>query len=55
MYFFLFSWSFSIKLEKGLGAMRSEGLILVAGEIMQHVFLESISKYVNGRKVIRST
>ena len=53
--FFLFGCSFSFKLEKELGAMRSVGLTLVPGEFMEHVLLESISKYVNGKKVIRST
>lgn len=35
--------------------MRSVGLTLVPGEIMEHILLESISKRVNGKKVISST
>jgi len=35
--------------------MRSVGLTLVPGEVMDHILLESISKHVNCKKAIRST
>lgn len=35
--------------------MRSVGLTSVPEEITEHILLESISKHVNGKKVVRKT
>lgn len=52
---FLLSCSFFFKLEKKLGSLRLGSLTSVPGENMEHVLLEFISRYVNGKKAISST
>lgn len=46
---------FSFKLQKKLGSLRSGSLTSVPGGNTEHILLEFISKYVNGKKVIGST
>lgn len=57
MYFFFFfaQLEFCFKLQKKLGSLRSGSLTSVPGGNIEHILLEFISKYVNGKKVIRST